>query len=52
MVVSVNALQPDTEIRLKRYNVLIGTPAAKLGSIPIYKHIYHTNKGSIIIYKC
>lgn len=33
MVVSVNGLQPDTEIRLKRYNVLIATPAANLGSI-------------------
>lgn len=32
MVVSVNGSQPDTEIRLKRYNVLIATPAAKLGS--------------------
>lgn len=27
------SLQPDTEIRLKRYNVLIAAPAAKSGSI-------------------
>lgn len=48
MVVSVNTLQPDTEIRFMRYSVLIATPAAKLGSILIYQHFCHTNKGSKI----